>query len=157
MQIIINIVIIAALLYIIYKILQLKKLYEAFDMIIIRFMKGVVESRDDDKKLVDIFGKLIEKFNKAVFNMSVIQKEIDNLKRAAISFNQLNNTHNENVNFDGRTMKESINSLNFKLSDLNTKANKISSTANKLDAVVNRFEKLEKNMAAMQSRQTKTK
>ena len=142
MQIIINIVLILGMIYIIYKLFQLNKLYTAFDSIIIKFLKGVVDSRDDDNKLVEVFGKLIDKLSNGVYNLSTIQREVESLKRAAISYNQLNTLHNENINLDGRITKESVNAFKYKLTDLNSKVNKLSTSISKLDAVANRFDKL---------------
>ena len=129
MQILINVVLICGMIYILFQLLQLRKLQQAFDNIIIRFIKIVNTVNDNNKKLVDIIAKPIDKLEKSVYNLSMIQKEVDELRKATISYNHLNSQHNENINTGGRLTKEVINSLKFKINELDKKINKLNASA----------------------------
>lgn len=143
MQIIINIILLIAIFYIIFKLLQLRKLYEAFDILIFKFMKGITESHENDKKVLAIIEKIVDKMNKHVVNLSYVQKDINNLQKENISFNSSNGNLNENINTNGRVFKEATNVIRSKLSDLNLKTNRLSTIVNKLDNVEKRFEEIE--------------
>jgi len=146
MQILINIIIISSLLYIVFKIFQLKKLYEAFDIIIIKFMKGVTDLYENDKTALVIIEKIVDKMNKHVANLSYLQKDVNNLQKENISFNNSISVFNENINTNGRVFKEATNVIRSKLSDLNMKTNKLSLITNKLDIIEKRFEDIEKRI-----------
>ena len=80
---------------------------------------------DNQNKLVDIFSRSVDKQNKAIYNLSSIQKYVDNLQKEVTQLNALKSQFSECISINNRTSKESINLIKHKTNDFENKLKKL--------------------------------